>query len=101
MKIEVDTAPRYIQWSAKFTVQLLHSYVVSYFLSPQKIRNTAHSALILFLVNPQDSEAFKMVSFAIVARLDMAHQFASISRNSLKCLQKLNKSTDFREIDAT
>ena len=25
----------------------------------------------------------------------------SISPNSLKCLQKLNKSTDFREIDAT
>ena len=45
-----------------------------------------------------------MVCIAIVARLDTAHwmfHVASISRNSSKCLQKLNKSTVFREIDAT
>ena len=44
--------------------------------------------------------AFK---WAIVC-LDPTHwmfQVVSISRNSSKCLQKLNKSTDFREIDAT
>ena len=71
---------------------------------PKKVKNTARIALILFLVNSQDSEVFKMVSFAIVACLDPTHwmfQVASISRNSSKCLQKLNKSTDFREIDAT
>ena len=43
------------------------------FQSPKKVRNTAHSALILFLVNPQDSEVFKMVCIAIVARLDPTH----------------------------
>ena len=56
------------------------------------------------MVNPQDSEVSEMVCIAIVARLDPAHwmfQVALISQNSSKCLQKLNKSTVFREIDAT
>ena len=42
--------------------------------------------------------------FAFIARLDPTQsklQVASISWNSLKCLPKLNKSPDFREIDAT
>ena len=69
----VWSVSRLVQWSAKFTVQLLHTYLVLYFLIPKKVRNTARSALILFLVNPQDSEVFKMVSFAIVTRLDPTH----------------------------
>ena len=43
------------------------------FKHQKKVRNTSRSALILFLVNPQDSEVSKMVSFAIVARLDPTH----------------------------
>ena len=43
------------------------------FEPPQKERNTSRSTLILFLKNPQDSEVFKMVCIAIVARLDPTH----------------------------
>ena len=62
-----------IQWVKKVRTQLLHSYVVPYFSTPTKVTNTAISALIPFLVNPQDSEVFKMVCIAIVARLDPTH----------------------------
>ena len=44
------------------------------FLNPQKkARNASRSALILFLINLQDSEVSKMVCIAIVARLDPTH----------------------------
>ena len=54
-----------------------HSYYIRMqyhiFVSPKKVRNAARSALILFLVNSQESEVSNMVSVAIVARIDPTH----------------------------
>ena len=58
-----------------------HNSATSYYIRmqyhifepPNKKESTACSALILFLINSQDSEVFKMVSVAIVARLDPTH----------------------------
>ena len=73
------------QCSTKVSDQLLHTYVVTLFLSPQKVRSNTNSTLILFFLNHQKSEVSKMVCFAIVACLDPALRrriVAAISRNS-------------------
>ena len=65
----------------------LHTYVSIL----KKVRNTSCSALILFLINPQDSEVSKMVCIAIVVRTSIygalcfkLRQFRGIHRNVYK-----------------
>ena len=73
---------------------------------PKKVRNTARSALILVLVNPQDSEVSKMVCIAIVARLDPAQRMqevALICGNQYFCLVFVNilmNSTKSTQLEA-
>ena len=59
--------------------------------------------MIPFWLNPQDSEVFEMVCFAIVGRLDPAQSrrtVAAISWNSVNSSLNLNKSAEFCEIAA-
>ena len=53
-------------------MQSLHTYVVACFLITPHLKIDAYLALILFYTNNPCSEVFKMVFYAIVARLEPA-----------------------------
>ena len=72
--------PQYVQ------MQSLHTYVVACFLTNHHLKIGAYWALILFWINHPYSEIFKMVFYAIVARLEPAQsriQAVVISRFSV------------------
>ena len=54
-----------------------------YFHSLKNIRNTARKALALFWLNAQHSEVFKMLCYALLARLDPAQSCLKVTKNLL------------------
>ena len=74
------------------------------FESPKKVRSNDPSTLILFLLNPQDSEVFDKWSVLLLQHVQtlrkvgyLQQQFHGIQR---QCLPLLNKNSEFREIAA-